>query len=109
MACVGGQPGRATHQLLDLLKDTKCTLRYHGDFDWAGIRIANQIVQTYDAQPWQMTERDYAQAIQFSTLDLKGKPVLAHWNPKLSDRMQAEGLAIHEEMLIENLLNDLCP
>ena len=56
-----------------------------------------------------MAERDYAQAIRFATLRLDGPTAIANWSAELSDRMQQEGLAIHEEMLIENLLEDLIP
>ncbi len=33
--------------------------RYHGDFDWAGIAIANDLVQAFEVQPWRMAASDY--------------------------------------------------
>ena len=41
LVCVNGQPTAAVLRLLTTLTDAGCALRYHGDFDWGGLRIAN--------------------------------------------------------------------
>src|SRR3984885_8990883 len=45
LVCVGGQPSAAGWRLLDLLAAGGAEFRYHGDFDWGGIRIANAVRQ----------------------------------------------------------------
>jgi hypothetical protein len=40
---VGGQPSAAGWRLLDLLAAGGAEFRYHGDFDWGGIRIASAV------------------------------------------------------------------
>ena len=43
LVCVGGQPSAAGWRLLDLLAAGGAEFRYHGDFDWGGIRIASAV------------------------------------------------------------------
>ena len=43
LVCVGGQPSAAVWRLLDLLAAGGAQFRYHGDFDWGGIRIASAV------------------------------------------------------------------
>ena len=45
LVCVGGQPSAAGWRLLDLLAAGGAEFRYHGDFDWGGIRIASAVRQ----------------------------------------------------------------
>ena len=44
LVCVGGQPSAAGWRLLDLLAAGGAEFRYHGDFDWGGIRIASAVL-----------------------------------------------------------------
>ena len=43
LVCVGGQPSAAGWRLLDLLAADGSEFRYHGDFDWGGVRIASAV------------------------------------------------------------------
>ena len=44
LVCIEGQPRTATRLLLSRLQSAGIRLLYHGDFDWAGIQIANTII-----------------------------------------------------------------
>ena len=39
-------------------------LRYHGDFDWPGIAIANSVIRRHDATPWRLSAADYQAAVR---------------------------------------------
>jgi uncharacterized protein (TIGR02679 family) len=106
LICTEGQPALACQKLLIACHEQQLQLRYHGDFDWGGIRIANylrRIVPTIT--PWRYQTNDY------NCLDhgrpLEGTPVEADWDPHLSPAMQAKGQAYHEEQLLPDLLQDL--
>ena len=40
LVCTSGQPSTAVVELLQILTADGAEVRYHGDFDWAGLRIA---------------------------------------------------------------------
>ena len=48
--------------LLRMLAEAGCELRYHGDFDWGGIRIGNVIFGRLRARPWRFDTADYRAA-----------------------------------------------
>jgi hypothetical protein len=35
-------------------------LRYHGDFDWAGLAIGNFVMREFGAEPWRFKTTDYS-------------------------------------------------
>jgi uncharacterized protein (TIGR02679 family) len=105
LVCTSGQPNGAVHALLARLSKAGAELRYHGDFDWPGIEIANLIVTRHGARPWHMDAAAYESAPKGVPLD--GAPVTAVWDPRLSAAMREVGRAVHEEAVLFELLNDL--
>lgn len=106
LICTRGQPSAAVTTLLTQLAAVGVPLRYHGDFDWPGIRIANGIMSRHGAAPWRMGVADYLETID-SGKPLTEGPVIAEWDPELSRVMQARGQIIEEERVIRDLLADL--
>lgn len=104
LVCTDGNPAAAQLALLQQLRDAGATLVYHGDFDWDGIRIANTMLRELSARPWRMAADDY---IVQGGQPLSGAPVVAEWDAALAPKMQATGLALHEESAVEPLLADL--
>jgi len=105
LLCTEGQPSLAAALLLESLRASGAVLRYHGDFDWAGIRIANNLMASCGARPWRMATTEYLAAT--GSLPLDGQPVAATWDPDLTAAMERRGIAIHEEAVLSDLLADL--
>ncbi len=105
LLCTEGQPSLAAALLLESLRASGAVLRYHGDFDWPGIRIANSLMATFGAGPWRMATIDYLAAT--GALPLDGQAVEATWDPGLTVAMGQRGIAIHEEAVLSDLLADL--
>jgi uncharacterized protein (TIGR02679 family) len=59
LVCLGGQPKTAGGLLLELLSAAGMALAYQGDFDWAGVRIANLLMRRHGAKPWRFRAGDY--------------------------------------------------
>lgn len=106
LVCIDGQPKTASRLLLKALSEAGCTLHYHGDFDWDGIRIGNTIVERHGAVSWRFNASDYSKAT-YSDHVLKGKPVSANWDAELAPRMLDTGVCVHEEQVLDELLFDL--
>ena len=109
MICVEGQPSTPARLLLAQLTRAGSTLVYHGDFDWAGLSIANLIMREHGAAPWRMSCADYLAAAPTATLALAGEPVEASWDCELSSAMRHHNLVVHEEQVLSELLADLHP
>lgn len=107
LVCIDGQPSTAAHLLLRSLSKVGVQLRYHGDFDWGGIRIANLAMKRYGALPWRMSADDYLAAVRPTGLRLADRPVVAQWDGALSDAMLRYRKAVHEEQIASLLLSDL--
>jgi uncharacterized protein (TIGR02679 family) len=106
LVCIEGQPRTATRLLLNQLQAAGIRLMYHGDFDWAGIQIANTIVARHRAVPWRMTANDYrTTATRFFALS--GTPIAANWDSELMPAMCSIGRVVHEEQVIDIILADL--
>ncbi len=105
LICIEGQPKTPAHILLLQLRRAGVELAYHGDFDWAGIQIANLIIQRYQAIPWRFCAVDYENSAAGTAL--KGKTVTSCWDPDLTAMMIRHQSAIHEEALLPLLLRDL--
>jgi hypothetical protein len=105
VVCTSGNPNLVVLDVLSRLRSSSTVLHYHGDFDWAGLAIANRLVDAAGVQPWRMTTRDYREAP--AMLRLSGRPVCARWDPTLSEAMAERGLAVHEEAVLPALLGQL--
>lgn len=106
LICIDGQPKTASRLLLDSLAKAGMKLRYHGDFDWDGIRIGNTIVRRHGATSWRFNTSDYAAAPE-TQFALKGIRVTAEWDTKLAPVMEHVGKCVHEEHVLSDLLVDL--
>jgi uncharacterized protein (TIGR02679 family) len=120
LVCVGGQPSAAGWRLLDLLTAGDAEFRYHGDFDWGGIRIASAVRLRVGQgrsnwQPWRY-DRDAYEATATAVLGvhaatrlprLAGDPVATPWDPGLAAAMARHDVRIEEELSLDPLLADL--
>jgi uncharacterized protein (TIGR02679 family) len=120
LVCVGGQPSAAGWRLLDLLAAGGAEFRYHGDFDWGGIRIANAVRQRAGQgqsrwQPWRYDAATYEAMAAALTAGLAaarlprlaGDPVPTPWDPGLATTMARHDFRIEEELALDALLADL--
>ncbi|MFZ5481128.1 MAG: TIGR02679 family protein [Myxococcota bacterium] len=107
LVCVEGVPTTAGWVLLETLGRSRIQLRFHGDFDWAGLRIGNLLHQRVAATPWRFGAADYLKTRVGAQIPLAGEPVAAAWDGDLKQAMLARGVAVHEEQVREDLLADL--
>jgi uncharacterized protein (TIGR02679 family) len=110
LVCTEGVPSTAVLHLLRQLSAQGARLRFHADFDWGGLRIGNILSsQLPRATPWRFGTSDYASAAEngAALLDLVGTPLHASWDEALEGEMIRRRVAIHEEHLVESLLDDL--
>ena len=105
LVCVEGQVRTAARLLLHRLAGAGARLRYHGDFDWAGVGIANRVIARHGAAPWRLSARDYTAAA--GGPPLIGRPVDPSWDADLAPAMRRRGRAVHEEQVLGDLLTDL--
>lgn len=109
IVCVSGQPSTAVVELLSRLGGAMAEYRYHGDFDWAGLRIARFLSTSLNWVPWRYSAEDYLAAV------LEGKPSLrlagtmtdSPWDPQLAVAMADHGLAVEEEAVADLLADDV--
>lgn len=108
LICLSGWPSAAAVLLLRLLRDDGVDIRYHGDFDGAGLRIAAHVMAKVEARPWRMSTSDYLTALQGRR---SGPPVGtvpdAPWDDELGPALRASGMCVPEESVIDLLLADL--
>lgn len=111
LVCVEGYPNSAALALLDLLAGAGCELRYHGDFDWDGLRIGASIIGRYDARPWRFAAPDYRAAVDRGRAGLGARSWTPEtpWSPELPDDLATYDVAVYEEQVLDDLLDDLSP
>ena len=109
VVCTSGNPGLVTVEVLRRLRRGGASLRYHGDFDWPGIAIANRMVQQVGARPWLMTAADYTAGTVRTGLVLAGALVLPSWDAELGPTMVERGVAVHEEVVLDTILAAVAP
>jgi uncharacterized protein (TIGR02679 family) len=116
LVCVGGQPSAAGWRLLDLLAAGGAEFRYHGDFDWGGVRIAGAVRQRVGQgqarwQPWRYDAGAYEAAAAVHAAGrlprLAGEPVATPWDPGLAAAMARHAVRVEEELSLDTLLADL--
>lgn len=110
LVCTDGMPAAAQRVLFTQLRAAGAMLHYHGDFDWPGLRIGNQMIREHGARPWRFSTADYRAAVVGAPRP--GRPlddaaVGALWDDTLAGAMLTERLAIDEEGLADVLLDDL--
>ncbi|ATG51358.1 TIGR02679 family protein [Brachybacterium vulturis] len=109
LVCISGQPSAAVVELLQILTAEGAALRYHGDFDWAGLRIARSLLTQVEWVPWRFTATDYVQVVREGrpSRDLTGRPALSPWDPHLAEVMVEWDLAVEEEAVADLLATDV--
>lgn len=109
LVCTWGQPSTAVMDLMSILAADGAEVRYHGDFDWPGVRIAETIRQRVTWTPWRYTAVDYL-AVASGDLPsrrLSGNAAPTPWDPALAEAMAQHGLAVEEEAVAELLAEDV--
>ncbi|QBI20869.1 TIGR02679 family protein [Egibacter rhizosphaerae] len=107
LVCTHGQPTVAAWLLLDRLAAAGARLHVQADLDWAGMRIASAVMRRTGASPWRLCVADYEAAAERSSKRLTGPAAEAPWDPALPTAMHARGIAVEEELMLEELLSDL--
>jgi uncharacterized protein (TIGR02679 family) len=109
LVCTSGQHRTAVVELLKILVADGADCRYHGDFDWAGPRIAQSLSSQLAWVPWRYSAADYRAAVQDGgpSLGLTGSPAESPWCPQLSAVMTELGNAVEEEAVAELLAADV--
>ncbi len=110
LVCTDGMPAAAQRTLLAQLAAAGAQLRYHGDFDWAGLRIGNWVMRRFGAQPWRFSSQDYLAAAadaEDRSRTLGADRFDADWDAALAAAMHLRGKAIDEEAVADSLLADL--
>ncbi|WP_066503898.1 TIGR02679 family protein [Bradyrhizobium macuxiense] len=108
VVCVDGHLGAAQRTILKQLKESGADLRYHGDYDWPGIMIANYVIAKYGAVPWHFSAADYVAAsksVPQLAIPLSGRPVIASWDADLTAAMIKTGIKIEEEAIAERIID----
>ncbi|MFC4562858.1 TIGR02679 family protein [Nocardiopsis mangrovi] len=110
LVCVSGWPNSAAVALLRRLSSNGSELRYHGDFDGAGVRIAAYVMAKTGARPWRMATADYTVACAGpapATRLSPGRITDAPWDPELAGAMREHAESVPEERVARLLLDDL--
>jgi uncharacterized protein (TIGR02679 family) len=109
VVALNGNPSSAASLLVHQLLASGASLRYHGDFDGAGLRICARMYRL-GLGPWRMAECDYLAAIDEA--EAQGAPLPVQvprcpptpWDPGLQAAFDKHRKVVHEERLISALL-----
>ncbi|WP_433261667.1 TIGR02679 family protein [Actinosynnema sp. CS-041913] len=108
LVCTSGWPNSAVIALLRGLSAAGSALRYHGDFDGEGVRIAAHVSARTGATPWRMATDDYLLALGGTRVGTPvGRVTEAPWDGGLASAMRDHGLAVPEERVTPRLLDEL--
>ena len=111
LVCTNGNPSSAVTELIDQLAASGASLRYHGDFDAAGIAICRRMLER-GCTPWMMSAVDYRRAVQRAAA--QGVPVLhdsaaagpTPWDPALEAEFDRRRSIVHEEFVSAEFLRE---
>jgi uncharacterized protein (TIGR02679 family) len=107
VVCTAGEPNTVVTGVLARLVAASRPLRYHGDFDWPGVAIANRVVERFGAVPWLMGAGEYDAGLRPGCPELEGAAVEPSWDPELGAAMRRHGRAVHEESVLQAVLDGL--
>ncbi|WP_419862698.1 TIGR02679 family protein [Candidatus Poriferisodalis sp.] len=111
LVCTNGNPTSAVVELIDQLAASGVDLRYHGDFDAAGIAICRRMADR-GCTPWMMSAADYLEAIERA--ETQGVQ-LPHdcsdagptpWDPVLEADFDERRCIVHEELVVADVLRE---
>lgn len=109
MISAAGSPSTTVQMLTRRLLERGAVVRYHGDFDAAGIALCARM-HAEGVVPWRMTAQDYLDALAAADAQGVELPVDANqsletpWDRGLQDAFNAERRIVHEERLLPGLL-----
>lgn len=96
--------------LLRAVVDAGARLRYHGDFDWGGLRIGNVLFGRFPMTPWRFDTQAYRTEVALGRgRPLTGTPAEAAWDAELATSMTRAGRGVEEERVLDDLIADLAP
>ncbi|MFI7316901.1 TIGR02679 family protein [Streptomyces venezuelae] len=108
LVCLQGQPSAAALTLLRQAHAQGLALRYHGDFDWGGARIAATLLRHVAWHPWRYRADDYRRAATRPGLPpLAGTPAATPWDPEIAAALVEFGVRVEEEVVLDELITDL--
>ena len=114
LVCLEGTPSVAATRLLRWLLDRGVRLRYHGDFDPGGFRIAAQVFALaaragMPAAPWRYDSRAYLDAAARGLGSPLAEPSSPDtpWDPDLRHHLETNAVRVEEEQVVDALLGDL--
>lgn len=106
LVCASGWPTSAVTTLLTNLAASGSRLLYHGDIDGEGLRIAAHVSALVGAEPWRMTSDDYLAHVGVHGAPV-GRVTEVPWDSRLAPAMRERGIAVLEENVWRDLLDDL--
>jgi uncharacterized protein (TIGR02679 family) len=109
LVCISGWPSAAGTLLLRTMATTGTRVHYHGDLDGDGLRIAAHLVAKVGAQPWRLTAEDYRHALSRRAIGPGIGRIVPEvpWDSELAGVMREQAIAVTEEAVIDDLLDDL--
>ncbi len=104
-----GNPSSTVLLLLSQLLASGAELRYHGDFDSAGLAICARVM-ALGLIPWRMSAADYVEAV--ASADAEGAllprdsraPGPTPWDPSLQSIFEQKRRIVHQERLLSALI-----
>ena len=109
LICTNGNPSGAVRMLIDQLLGAGAIVRYHGDFDAAGLAICSRML-ALGLMPWRMHSADYLTALDDADRDEVELPVddqkspATPWDPSLAATFDRHRRIVHEERLLQTIL-----
>jgi uncharacterized protein (TIGR02679 family) len=110
VVCGNGNPSTTVSELITGLLASDVTVRYHGDFDAAGLEICARM-HARGLKPWRMSTADYLEALRDADdagvrLPLDGnRSGPTPWDPGLHDAFEQHRRVVHEERLLDRILS----
>ena len=111
MVAANGNPTTAVTTLLRQMQASGAAIRYHGDFDTAGIGICRRMHE-FGCAPWMMDADDYNDAVRLAEVNgVRLERDTRHcgatpWDPNLQAAFECERFVIHEEFVFDSVLEE---
>jgi uncharacterized protein (TIGR02679 family) len=103
LVCTAGWPNSAAMTLLRSVGSQGVPLRYHGDLDGEGVRIAAHVVERTGASVLAMSAEDYLRSVTPGNPPV-GRVTDAPWDTALAPAMRAHGTAVPQEQVAAEIL-----
>ncbi len=106
-----GNPSTAVMKLVRAMLAVGIEVRHHNDFDVAGVGICRRLAEQ-GCTPWRMGSGDYDEAVSNASIAGLELPVekamcgATPWDPQLQFQINKVKSVVHEELLLDSLLNE---